>query len=286
MPAPALSLCMLVKNEETNLPHCLDSVRGLAAELIIMDTGSSDATPRIAADYGAKVIPFDFRVVDFAAARNSAIERASGPWILMLDADERLDASSPPLIKALIAQEENAGYYLERHNYVPAPARCFTDYVVRLFPKRIDFRYRGRVHETIDGSILSGGGKLRKTAIRIEHNFSPDREARRRKNRRYIEILNEEIAADPGDDSRLDFLAAEYHQLGMFKEAATVADRIVAVRPVDPTAHLFAGVYHLLYEADWMRARAHLSQALKLRPDYHEAKCFLQAIDEGHIRRP
>ena len=101
--------------------------------------------------------------------------------------------------------------------------------MVRLFPNRPNYRYRGRVHETVDASILSGGGRLRKTGIRIDHNFSSDREARRRKNHWYIEILKEEIAADPGDDSRLDFLAAEYHQLEMFDEATEIAERIVAV---------------------------------------------------------
>src|ERR1035438_3229986 len=79
----ALSLCMIVKNEERNLPRCLDSVRGLAGELIVVDTGSTDETPRVAARYGAEVIPFDFTMVDFAAARNHAIARASGRWILM-----------------------------------------------------------------------------------------------------------------------------------------------------------------------------------------------------------
>jgi len=77
----AVSLCMMVKNEERNLPRCLDSVRDLAGELILVDTGSTDRTPRIAARYGAQVIPFDFRIVDFAAARNRAIARASGAFM-------------------------------------------------------------------------------------------------------------------------------------------------------------------------------------------------------------
>ena len=61
---------MIVKNEERGLGRCLDSVGGLGAELIIVDTGSTDATAAIAASYGAKVTAFDFTVVDFAAARN------------------------------------------------------------------------------------------------------------------------------------------------------------------------------------------------------------------------
>jgi glycosyltransferase involved in cell wall biosynthesis len=283
MPA-ALSLCMIVKNEERNLVSCLDSVQGLAGELIVVDTGSTDRTPAIAAACGAKVIPFDFTVVDFAAARNHAIASASGRWILMLDADETLDRASAPLIERLIALDENAGYYLERRNHASDSAEPTTDYVVRLFPNRPNYRYRGRVHETVDASILAAGGRLRKTEIRIEHNFASDRESRRQKNHWYIQILKEELAADPSDDSRLDFLAAEYHQLEMFDEAAEIAEHIVRVRPLDARAHLFAGIYHLLYKPDPARARADFHQALELRPGYAEAQSFLDLMDERDRR--
>ena len=279
MPA-ALSLCMIVKNEERNLPGCLESARSLAGELIVVDTGSTDATPSIAAGYGAEVIPFDFTVVDFAAARNLAIARARGRWILMLDADETLDRASAPMIESLIARDENAGYFLERHNRWPDSASPTTDYVVRLFSNRPNHRYRGRVHETIDASILSEGGRLHQTGICLDHSFSADPEARRRKNPLYIEILKEEISAAPRDGSRLDFLAAEYHQLEMFDEATEIAERIARMRPLDPRAHLFVGVYHLLYKPDLAQARADFSQALKLRPGYAEAESFLQTLDE------
>jgi glycosyltransferase involved in cell wall biosynthesis len=281
-----LSFCMIVKNEERNLPRCLDSVRDLAGQLIVIDTGSTDTTASVAARYGAEVIPFDFTTVDFAAARNQAIARASGRWILMLDADETLDGASAPLIEKLVALDENAGYFLERHNYSsdaghsPDSPSSTKDYVVRLFPNRPSYRYRGRVHETIDASILAGGGRLHKTGIRIDHRFASDREARRRKNHWYIQILKEEIAADPSDDSRLDFLAAEYHQLEMFNEAAEIAERITRLRPLDARAHLFVGTYHLLYQSDLARARADFNQALKLRPGYAEAESFLRLIDE------
>jgi glycosyltransferase involved in cell wall biosynthesis len=281
----ALSLCMIVKNEERNLPRCLDSVRGLAGEFIVVDTGSNDETPRIAAGYGAEVVPFDFTIVDFAAARNRAIARASGRWILMLDADETLDGAGVPLIEKLVALDEDAGYFLERQNHSSDSESPFTDYVVRLFPNRLNHRYHGRVHETVDASILAGGGRLHKTDIRIDHRFSSDREARRRKNRWYIEILKEEIAADPGDDSRLDFLAAEYHQLEMFDEATEIAERIARVRPLDPRAHLFVGLYHMFHKPDLARARADFNQALKLRSSYPEAESFLRLLDEWERKR-
>jgi glycosyltransferase involved in cell wall biosynthesis len=276
----ALSLCMIVKNEERNLARCLDSARDLVGEIVVVDTGSTDRTPGIAAEYRANVIPFDFTRVDFAAARNCSIAHATGSWILVLDADEMMDRASAPLIEEIVERDENAGYYLERHNRSSDSETSSTDYVVRLFPNRPEYRYRGRVHETIDASILAAGGRLLKTGIRIDHEFSSDRATRRRKNHRYIEILKEEIAADPTDDTRLDFLAAEYHQLEMFGEATEIAERIVQMRPHDARAHLFVGIYHLLYKPDLPRARADFNQALALRPGYAEAESFLRLLEE------
>jgi glycosyltransferase involved in cell wall biosynthesis len=274
----ALSFCMIVKNEERDLPGCLDTVRGLASEVIVVDTGSNDGTRLVAAELGAQVIPFDFGRVDFGAARNCAIAQASGAWILVLDADERLEPAGVAKIEALVAGEQNAGYFLERHNHASDGAEPTVDYVVRLFPKQA--RYRGRVHETVDASILGAGGRLVQTDIRIQHNFVADRETRRRKNHWYIEILKEEIAADPSDSSRLDFLAAEYHQLERFDEATAVVEQIVKLRPRDARAHLFLGTYHLLYQHDAKRARGDFERALKLRPGYPEARSFLERIDE------
>ncbi len=279
--APAhLSLCMIVKNEESSLARCLDSICGLAAELIVVDTGSADTTPAIAANYGAKVYPFDFTFVDFAAARNHALAQAAGRWILVLDADETLHPASQSLMRDLTAAPaENAGYYFERWNFQPDSTTPRRDYLVRLFPNRPAYRFRGRVHETIDASIAAAGGKLLCPGIRIDHRSTANPDAQRRKNFRYIGILNEEIAADPRDHSRLVFLAAEYHQLGMFDKAAEIAERLARMRPLDPQAHLHAGVYHLLYKADRQQARSDFLQALRLRPNYAEAQSFLQVLE-------
>lgn len=274
---------MIVKDEAEALSRCLDSVSRLAPEIIVVDTGSADRTPAIAADYGARVVEFDFRRVDFAAARNQALALATGRWILVLDADETLDPAGIPLIHDVVARNENAGYYLERMNR-QAGSEPTTDYVVRLFPNRPDYRYRHRVHETIDASILAGGGRLIRSRIRIDHDFASDPETRRRRNLWYIDTLKEEIAANPADDSRLDFLAAEYHQLGMFEEAAVVAECIARMRPLDPEAHLHAGVYHLLYKGGRSRAREYFLEALRLRPGYPEALSFLQTAEEQECK--
>jgi len=87
-----LSLSMIVKNEEPFLAHCLDSVRGLVDEMVILDTGSTDGTLEIARAAGARVFQSPWRD-DFSAARNASLEKATGDWILILDADEELPAS-------------------------------------------------------------------------------------------------------------------------------------------------------------------------------------------------
>jgi glycosyltransferase involved in cell wall biosynthesis len=273
---------MVVKDEERVLPRCLDSIGHLADEIVVVDTGSSDATRNVAVRYGAKVSGFDFTRIDFSAARNHGLSLATGRWILVLDADEVLDASSIPLIRELAARDDNAGYYLERLNHGVIPKKPTRDHVVRLFPNRRNYRYHGRVHETVDASILGGGGRLVPTAARIDHEFVSTPESRRQRNHWYIGILKEEIAADPSDSSRLDFLAAEYHQLGMFAEAAEITERVTRARPLDPEAHVRAGLYHLLFQPDRQRARADFLEALRLRPGHPRALSFLQLVDGPH----
>src|SRR6476660_1021776 len=87
-----VSLCMIVRNEEANLRPCLEPVRSLFHEMIVVDTGSTDRTRLIAAELGARVVEFPW-CDDFAAARNESLRHATGDWIFWLDADDRVEAS-------------------------------------------------------------------------------------------------------------------------------------------------------------------------------------------------
>src|SRR3990167_5438874 len=94
MPKQTLSLCMIVKNEEKYLEQCLNSVKDLVDEIIIVDTGSTDKTKEIwkKFDFAHKIKFFDFKWIDdFSAARNESLKHAAKDWILVLDADEVLD---------------------------------------------------------------------------------------------------------------------------------------------------------------------------------------------------
>ena len=85
-----ISLCMIVKNEEKNLERCLKSYAPLMDEIIVVDTGSTDKTKEIAAEYTPYVYDFEW-VHDFAAARNFAFSKATGDYIYSADADEVLE---------------------------------------------------------------------------------------------------------------------------------------------------------------------------------------------------
>jgi len=96
----------MVRNEEEALPGCLQSVAGIANEIIVVDTGSTDRTKEVAASFGAKVFDFPW-IDDFAAARNECIRHATGEWIFWMDADERIDEVNREKLKQLFSVISN-----------------------------------------------------------------------------------------------------------------------------------------------------------------------------------
>ena len=101
-----LSLCTIVKDEEASLPSCLNSVKDVVDEMVVVDTGSTDRTPAIAKEFGAKVYRFP-QDSNLSPARNFSLEQATGDWILVLDADEELSANIVPQLKQAIARGQD-----------------------------------------------------------------------------------------------------------------------------------------------------------------------------------
>jgi glycosyltransferase involved in cell wall biosynthesis len=113
-----LSVCIVTYNEEANIAHTLDSVRGIADELIVVDSGSTDKTVELASVRGAKVFIEEWK--GFARQKNSAMAKAGGDWILSLDADEEVSAELAASIQAALKSEQSspafAGYTMARRN--------------------------------------------------------------------------------------------------------------------------------------------------------------------------
>jgi glycosyltransferase involved in cell wall biosynthesis len=198
---PRVSLCMIVKNEEANLPSCLEPLAGLFHEIIVVDTGSTDNTKECARRWGAAV--YDFCWSDnFAAARNESIRHATGDWIFWLDGDERIDEANLQKLKHLLAAlpAENLAYMMCQWS---APDRCIgTSLVVdqiRLFRKLPNVKWKYRVHEQILVPLKEQGARDVCTDIVVHHLGYQDAETRSRKRERNTRLLHLELQERPRD---------------------------------------------------------------------------------------
>jgi len=145
-----LSLSMIVRNEEARLAACLASVTGLADEMVVVDTGSSDGTIAVAEAAGARVEQIAWPG-DFAPARNSAMAFLKGDWVLVLDADEQLRPEVIPSLKALMAQPDVLVINLLRYELGAAMAPYSS--VSRLFRRHPAIRWSKPYHSMIDDSV-------------------------------------------------------------------------------------------------------------------------------------
>jgi glycosyltransferase involved in cell wall biosynthesis len=141
---------MIVKNEELNLPKCLQSVKNAVDEIIILDTGSTDKTPEIAQQFGAKVYYFQW-CNDFSAARNEALKYVTGDWVLVLDADETLTPEIIPQIREAINIDDYLLINLVRQE-VGASQSPYS-LVSRLFRNHPEINFQRPYHSLVDDSV-------------------------------------------------------------------------------------------------------------------------------------
>ena len=150
-PATRLTIGVLTKNEEKFITQCLASVKGLADQIIVMDTGSTDRTIELAKSFGAEVYSTTWDD-DFSAPRNAILERATGDWILMLDADEEFPADQHAKLRADLAKATAMAYRVPLVNHgEEAQGRSF---VPRLYRNVPGAHYYGRIHEQVFPSLL------------------------------------------------------------------------------------------------------------------------------------
>ena len=197
------SLTMIVRDEETNISKCLSSVAGLFDEIVVVDTGSTDRTAEIAREFGARVFDFVW-VDDFAAARNAALARAKGDYAFWLDADDVVDPPQRERIKALLGglRQGDEAAYVVRCACDPEPngngGQTVVDHI-RLFPLRQDVRWTYRVHEQILPALRRANVPVRWTDVTVRHTGYSDPALRERKLQRDEKILQDDLAARPGE---------------------------------------------------------------------------------------
>ena len=144
-----ITACFVTRNHESSLDASLASVRAFKAQLIVVDTGSTDRTIAVAYQHGATVVEFPWND-DFSAPQNAALDLATGDWVLWLNPDEEVDPQTIPLIERATKKAEVFAYDLRIvHEYdVKRPGFGPVDWQLRLFRRDPDVRYHRRLHPT------------------------------------------------------------------------------------------------------------------------------------------
>jgi tetratricopeptide (TPR) repeat protein len=231
-----LSLCLIARDEETMLPGCLASVEGLVDEIVVVDTGSRDATPHIAREAGARVahIPWND---DFSAPRNEALRLATGEFVLVLDADERLAPGSGPRLRAAVERGTFDCGMVRLHNasrldaspsdVVAGRTRLGTAMLLpRVLRRAPDLRYSGIVHESVSEWVASRGMRVVPVEVDVIHfGAIPEVRAQRGKRDRNLTLLRRRCAAEPESITPFGYLALELISTGELGEAAEVVER-------------------------------------------------------------
>ncbi len=197
--APRLSVCLIVRDEEVLLPACLDSVRDVASQLIVVDTGSVDRTASVALARGASLRRIRW-AEDFSAARNEALCAARGDWILFIDADERLEPGSGEALLEAIRDERALFHSIA----IRSDGRRGSFLAPRLFRNAPGIRYAGRVNEQVRHVLEAlardwGLGSGQPPVVLRHLGYSAELVAKRGKLERDTRLLERTIAEDPGN---------------------------------------------------------------------------------------
>lgn len=263
-----LGLSMIAKNEAHTIQACLKSVSGIASQIVIADTGSTDATAEIAREFGATIISVPWRN-HFAEARNAALEPMQTDWVLCLDADEELDGRARSKLRKLLAAPETDGYLVPIRNYVPvksgrgwdsaleandhkhpraagAPA-YFVHENCRLFRRKPGIYFTGRVHELVEHQFKVLNLKMGRANFCIHHFGQMAGEASRKsKLAAYRDLLRLKAQEQPHDPlAWVQLGLAEYECCREAAEPLRCLDRAISLEPRMPQAWLFKGMIYV-----------------------------------------
>ena len=279
--APArLAVCMMVRDEQSMLPGALDSIVGLADELVVVDTGSQDATMDLVRAWSRRHA--EVRVVlrshswqkDFSLHRNQTLKYATSDWCLILDADERLAPMAgfePVRFKTWLAGLDRGRNALALQlEDIQEGRQVMTCNQARLF-RRGQVRYQGRVHNR---PVFAGPLYVLCHELHLRHlGYGLAQDRMRAKFQRSTGLLREQLAADPQDHQSLFYLCQQYGMQGRLPESIKWGERYLRRRQ-ELGSQFNPTVYFTL-------ARAHQAQG---RPG-RALKLIRQGLDD-HPRNP
>jgi len=240
---------MIVRDEEQHLPACLASLEGVVDEVVVVDTGSRDATVAIAERAGARVAAHPW-TGDFAAARNTGLDLVRGRWVLYIDADERLAPVGRAAVETLLAPAREVAFRV-----LLRPGVGWTPYrEYRLWRSDPRIRFEGMMHEKVVPAIhavaAAEGRTIGACDLLLEHvGYEGDQT---RKHRRNLPLLEAELARDPGSIFSWRHLARVRRALGDDAGADAALARAVALADAAPDGDQDAGLAYVDLARRWL----------------------------------
>lgn len=226
-----LSLAMIVRDEEAVLEECLRSVEGICDEVVIADTGSTDHTREIALAFGARVIDVPWHD-DFSEARNASLAAARGDWVLVLDADERLDGTRAAFERVHAARRVVA-LNVAIVNELDGGQEDIHS-AIRAFRRLPGVKYERRLHEQVLQSIVNAApkGQIAVAPFRIRHvGYLRERVRSKGKGERNVNLARLEAEAAPDDPIAIYNLGIEYTALHEFDKATDAFELVRKMLP-------------------------------------------------------
>jgi glycosyltransferase involved in cell wall biosynthesis len=194
-----ISLAMIVKNEEMNIINCLDSVKGLVDEIVVVDTGSTDRTVALLSAYPMVSLHQIKWTNNFSEARNFAIEKTTGEYCLTLDADEYVVYGNRSDLDKIVGQRKLGRIQIISDYRQENQVLQSKNYVTRFFPR--EYRYSGIIHEQLNSKLSRVD-----TGLVVKHSGYLDKN----KGKRNIPMLIRQLENNPTDSYYLYQLGKEY----------------------------------------------------------------------------
>lgn len=267
-----ISVCIIVKNEEKHIRQALESVKPYVKEMIVLDTGSTDDSRCIAENSGAIVYDKPWNN-SFADMRNVCISYANQPYILILDADERLRVCDMEImehaLRAMGQGEGCVGDVVIRSSTQSGEVSEST--ITRLFPNRPDYRYQGRIHEQL--VYKQGTVKSIRSGIIIDHFGYQEEEIQSKdKYRRNLSLIQASLETNENDSYLLFQLGRTYYVMKEYLSAAEALTKCIASMGSTKqhylsTAYLTLG-YTYIHLKEWGLFEKCLNDAIDIYPDY------------------
>lgn len=278
MKGHSLSLCMIVKDEEKYIENCLESVKEYVDEMIIVDTGSTDRTVEICQSYGAKVLDFPWNG-SFSDARNYGLERATGDWILWLDADEQVDASDAKKLREVLNSDDLllSIHLINYYGDSPDPDKTFEIAHTRLIKNYKGFRFMNNIHEMLNANEIftkyDAPPEINTVPIKVYHyGYLDTVNKEKKKSERNISMLKKELEQKDYSPWIEYHIASEYYRLKKYNESFDYVNRSIMAflkQLKTPPSLLYRLKYSILIGSGSIDgAWPGIEKAIILYPDY------------------